>query len=357
MKVLLISHFPLEGSGSGVYTKNIAKNLVNTGNEVYIIFPENTTKIEGIEGATLKPVYFKKAEEIAGQLPFNFPCFTTHPRSDSTFADLNEMQLEMYVEAFKVAIEEAIQIFNPDIIHTGHIWVLSEIASRYDIPTIITSHGTDIIGYNALPKYRNYAKQAVERCNKIITISDSNYEEVLKIFPNAVNKVEKILNGYDKNIFYKKEFYKKEILHEILGINDTFENIILFTGRLVEVKGVDKLLEAAKIYETEDILTIIAGDGILREQLEKQAEELRLKNVKFIGNKPQEILNRLYNIADLSVLSSRYEAFGLVVIEALACGTPVVAVDIDVMKSFMKIKPINLQYYIIYLIFPVAYCR
>ena len=110
----------------------------------------------------------------------------------------------------------------------------------------------------------------------------------------------------------------------------------MYSGRLVKIKGVDILLKAAKKYEKDDILTLIVGGGILNKKLQEQALELNLKNVIFLGNKPQILLNKLYNIADVTVLCSRYEAFGLVVVESLACGTPVVVSDLDTMKDFMK---------------------
>ena len=64
MKILLINHFPLEGSGSGVYTKNIAKSLTKRGNEVCIIMPENTKNYNLVEGVKLHPVYFTGKEKI-----------------------------------------------------------------------------------------------------------------------------------------------------------------------------------------------------------------------------------------------------------------------------------------------------
>lgn len=337
MKVLLISHFPLAGSGSGFYTKNIAKSLVSLGHSVCIIMPENTTQIEGIPGVELRPVFFKKDEEIDGALPFNFPCFTTHPRSNLTYNDLSEEQLDIYKNVFKDAIQNAIKEFKPDIIHSGHIWILSDIATKFDIPTVITSHGTDIIGYNAWDEFRKYFINAIKGCSKIITISDSNNENVLKAVPDAKDKIVQIRNGYDQNIFKKEEYNKTEILKSI-GIEKEYKNIVLFSGRLVQVKGVDILLQAAKMYDKEDVLTIIVGDGILRNELEQLSKDLDLKNVKFTGSKDQFTLNKLYNIADASVLSSRYEGFPLVVIESLACGTPLVCTDIDSMKNFMNEK-------------------
>lgn len=335
MRILLISHFPLVGSGSGFYTKNIAKSLVKLGHEVCVIISENTTEIEKIEGVTIEPVLFNNDNFIDNSLPFNFPCFTTHPRSNITFDELDNKELKIYEESFEKKIEETIRTFKPDVINAQHIWIVSSIASKFNIPTIITSHGTDIIGYNSWNRFRKYSKEAVERCNKIITISESNNEQVTKIFNKAQEKVVCISNGYDQETFYKKSYNKEKILKQI-GINEVYKNVLLFSGKLVEVKGVDILLRAAKIYEKEDILTIICGEGVLHEELEKLAKHLNLKNVVFIGNQSQKMLNKLYNIADATILSSRYEGLPLTVLESLACGTPVVVTDIDSMKKFMK---------------------
>ncbi len=335
MKVLLVSHFPLAGSGSGFYTKNIAKSLAKSGHSVCIIIPENTAQIEHVEGVTIKPVFFEKDEDINNMLPFNFPCFTTHPRSTVTFNQLDEEQLEMYKDVFKRTIENTIKEFKPDIIHSQHIWILSDIASKYNIPTVITSHETDIIGYKAWERFHKYSENAVERCSKIITISNSNNEQVLAAFPKAKNKVIQVRNGYDQNVFYNRIYDKKEILKEI-GINNEYKKIVLFSGKLVRIKGVDILLKAAKKYEDGNTLTIIAGDGILLKDLKKQVQELQLKDVVFIGNQTQQNLNKLYNIADVLAVPSRVEGFGLVAVEALACGTPVVATNQGGMTDFIN---------------------
>lgn len=335
MRVLLINQFPLQGGGSGIYTKNLAKSLKDSGHKVQIIIPENTTKIEQIEGVKVNPVFFKYKEEIPGQLPFNFPCFTTHPRSIFTFGQLTEEQLNKYENAFKAKIREVVNTFKPDIIHSGHVWILSSIATEFNIPTIISSHGTDIIGYDSWKQFHRYCSNAVEKCENIVTISESNNKQVLQRFPYAKDKTITIINGYDQEIFSRKKYDKQLILNK-LGINNKYDNIVLLSGRLVQVKGIDILLKAAKIYEKENIVTLIAGEGILHAELEKLAKDLKLKNVFFLGAKTQNELNELYNIADVTVLSSRYEGLALVVIEALACGTPVVVTNIEAMNGFMK---------------------
>ena len=91
MKVLLINHFPLEGSGSGTYTKNIALHLRKRGHEVAVIFPENQP-FPMLPGIQMHPVMFSKGKVQRDELPFNFPCFTTHPqRSEEHTSELQSL--------------------------------------------------------------------------------------------------------------------------------------------------------------------------------------------------------------------------------------------------------------------------
>lgn len=326
MRILIINHFPLAGSGSGVYTMNVAKSLRNKGNEVCIIMPENTLNYEKPEGIKLHPVFFKDKEEIDGQLPFNFPCFTTHPRSLLNFYDLTKEQMDMYISAFKNAIDEEVREFKPEIIHGQHIWILSSLGAGYDIPLVVTAHGTDLIGHNKSDKFHAYSNKAADEAKKIVTISENNNDLVLSTFKSAKGKTVLLKNGYDNNVFYPEKYDKKEVLKS-LGIDKEYKNVVSFVGKLTEIKGVDVLLKAAKIYEDEDTLTLIAGNGELFDSLNNLAKELGLKNVKFLGNQNHQTLRSIYNIADVSTVPSRSEAFGLVAIEALACGVPVIGTN------------------------------
>lgn len=202
MRILLMNHFPLTGSGSGVYTQNIADSLVKKGHEVCIIMPENenVTKQDKVK---IHPVYFNNGNNIEGELPFNFPCFTTHPRSTTTFYNLTEEELNQYINAFQKALEEEIMTFNPDIIHAGHIWLLPGIAANYNIPLIITAHGTDLIGYQETDRYKKVAEHAAASAENIITISKENSDLVSACFPFAKEKTVLIPNGYNSdNIYY-----------------------------------------------------------------------------------------------------------------------------------------------------------
>jgi len=324
MKILLINHFPLAGSGSGVYVKNIAESLVKIGHEVCIIIPENTRNIKEINGVKIHPVYFKREEIIEGQLEFNFPCMDPHPRSNFFYEDMTDLQVKQYEIAFKSAVEQEIIEFNPDVIHAQHIWIISSVLEEYNIPIIITSHGSDIMGYKQSEKFHKHFEKAAKDCKKIITISNHNKEEVNAILSEYKNKVITISNGYDKNVFYREKCDKKEVLNSF-NIEKEYDKIVCFAGRLAKNKGVDVLLNSARIYDKENVLTIIVGDGNEYDILYPMTEELGLKNVVFLGDRTHEELRKIYSISDVCAVPSREEAFGLVALEAIACGVPVVA--------------------------------
>lgn len=326
MRILMLNHFPLSGSGSGVYVDNIAKSLVQRGHQVCIIMPENTTEIAHSDNIKIHPVFFKREEIIDGQLDFNFPCMDPHPRSNFLFDNMTDSQINQYVQAFKKAIEEEILEFKPDVIHAQHIWIISGLLKEYNIPYIITSHGAEFITYRKTNMFDKYGVSAVDGCKRIIAISDDNIEDIVNKFTSSQDKIVYIKNGYNSQDFYEKSLNKKEVL-ERFSIDKNFEKIVLFVGRVSKMKGLDTLFKAAKIYEKENVLTVIAGDGEYRDELYNLKMELNLQNIVFLGNRAQKDLNDLYNVADVLVLPSRKEALPLVAIEALACGTPAVVTN------------------------------
>ncbi len=337
MKILMINHFPLAGSGSGTYTKNLAVHLAERGHEVTIVLPENTTDYLTPPGVRLHPVYFTPEEGIPAvppqnALPFNFPCFTSHPRSTVAFDSLSPGEMEQYVRAFSGAIREEVEQNRPDVIHGQHVWILSSLAADLGVPLVLTAHGTDLIGYDKWPYLRSYAAKAMGACEAVIAISRDNAALVAERFPDEADKLVRMRNGYDPSIFFAADLTREDVLTPY-GVEPDFyegKKIVLFAGKLAHVKGVDILLEAVKRYEDQDpkSVTLIVGDGDVRSELEAQAKALNLKTVRFLGNVLQPALCRLYNAADVSVVPSRSEGFGLVAVEAMACGIPVVASDV-----------------------------
>ncbi len=144
--------------------------------------------------------------------------------------------------------------------------------------------------------------------------------------------------GVDADTFQPRP--KPEELFKQFNLNPTKETL-LFVGGLDKAhyfKGVPILLDALVKLQygyKKDLQVIIAGDGDLRPQFEERARITKLSSVRFVGHVDDEMLPYVYNMADLFVLPSinRGEAFGLVLLEAMASGVPVIATDLPGAKQ------------------------
>jgi glycosyltransferase involved in cell wall biosynthesis len=329
MRVLIPNHFPLEGSGSGIYTLNVARELVNKGHNALVITPAHELQLGypfEIRSILFSPGDSSKPDNR--RLPFNFPCFTTHPRSTTTYGDLDEDQRAAYIEAFQDATEAAVKEWTPEVIHAQHLWVTAYAASKTGIPYMITAHGTDLMGFTRYPNWQEIALEGARGAHAVIAISHQVAEDVTDLYGIPQASVRLIMNGFDESIFRRMVVDRGEVLQAV-GISDPPKTLISFVGKLTEFKGVDVLLEAAADYESilDGVMTLIIGDGELHDDLIEQADQLALQNVHFLGHQAQSMVARLFNTADVSVVPSRVEPFGLVAIEAMACGTPVIATN------------------------------
>jgi glycosyltransferase involved in cell wall biosynthesis len=142
----------------------------------------------------------------------------------------------------------------------------------------------------------------------------------------VAEKTSLIMNAVDLCRF-RPDAETRRAMRERAGVGAA-EVALLFVGRIEEIKRVDRVLDAMKLLRDDErgFRLFLAGDGTMRCRLEEEAAAAGLSSrVTFLGRIPHDELFRYYNMADLLVLPSEMEGAPMVVLESLACGTPVVA--------------------------------
>lgn len=186
------------------------------------------------------------------------------------------------------------------------------------IPYIVTGHGGDITSINNVLMKRLKVR-ALKKARYITVVSDVLNGFVQNLYPNKKTSV--ISMGCDLSRFTPEKRIENYF-------HQNGKKVILFVGRLVEIKGTAYLIQAMKYIE--NAVLIIVGKGDLEEELRVQAKELGDK-VMFWGAKTHQELPAVYASADVFVVPSvttdegAKEGFGLVILEAMASGLPVVA--------------------------------
>ena len=233
-----------------------------------------------------------------------------------------------------------------DLIHS-HYWLSGlagkRVQQRWGIPHIMGFHTLGAVK-NAIgigedePELRiNAEKELVKDCHRIIASTKKEKEDLIYYYDAAPETISVIPCGVNLDLFRP---IKREIARCHLGLNG--ESIILFVGRIVPLKGIDNLLKAMAYMERKRRikLVVIGGDEHSQaemQRLENLSQSLKIdESVTFLGLVKQEMLPFFYSAADVCVVPSYYESFGLVVLESLACGTPVVATKVGGAESVIR---------------------
>jgi glycogen(starch) synthase len=222
-----------------------------------------------------------------------------------------------------------------DVVH-GHDWLVAvagdHLAKRFRCPLVVTIHATEYgrhqgwVDKHPQSHIHGVEKWMANRAERVITCSAYMREHVSDIYGLDEGRVEVIPNGIDPTDLVPVD--------DLETLRSRFarpsEKLVLLVGRLVYEKGFQLALEALPplIERVGDVRFLVAGSGTAEQELRDQATELGLDHHgTFLGWIGDDVLHSLYRIADLTVVPSIYEPFGLVALEAMASGCPCLVAD------------------------------
>ncbi|WP_028992026.1 glycosyltransferase family 4 protein [Thermoanaerobacter thermocopriae] len=205
--------------------------------------------------------------------------------------------------------------------HHGPLFYKNQIITIHDLLPIHFNYKDSLQRILQTNYFKFILPQIIGRAKKIITISDCTKSDIIKYFNVQEEKIVKIYNGYDKNLFFPRNSARSYIYGKY-----KIEDYILAVGASYPHKNYDNLIKAITLALDKNIKLIIAGGkDEYRNYLKKLAKELNLVDrVLFINYVPQKDLPYLYSAAKCLVYPSLYEGFGLPPLEAMACGCPVI---------------------------------
>jgi len=325
MKILMLTweYPPRIVGGIARVVHDLSKRLIKDGHEVTVV-----TYKEG------NVPYF---EDDKGVKVYRVDNYMINPNN---FIDwIMQMNFNLLAKANELIDREG----KFDVIH-AHDWLVAYAAkalkSSYDIPIVATIHATEA-GRNSgihdeTQRYINDTEWMLTyEANEVIV--NSNYMkcelqrnfglpfEKINVIPNGVNLT--MYSGIEKDYDFRRNYAADN------------EKIILYAGRLVYEKGVQYLIGAMpKILQNyNDAKLVIAGKGGMIDELKSQVEYLGLGNkVYFTGYMDHKSLCKLYKCADIAVFPSTYEPFGIVALEGMLAGNPIVVSDIGGLNEIVE---------------------
>ena len=335
MRTLILSweYPPLIEGGLARHVRKLAEGLAARGVDVHVL----------ARGREESP-----AEEDAGGVLIHRVREPERPRDLGEFvAWIEHMNADMLAAGVELGDR-----FDFDIVH-GHDWLVASagdhLAKRFRAPLVVTIHATEFgrhqgfVDEHPQSYIHGVERWMATRAERVITCSSYMREHVSDVFGLDETRVAVIPNGIDPS-----ELVPVDDLDTLRGrFAAPAEKLVLLVGRLVYEKGFQIALEAlpALIERIGAVRFLVAGSGTAEEELRAQASQLGLDaHGSFLGWIGDDVLHSLYRIADLTVVPSIYEPFGLVALEAMASGCPCLVADTGGLREVVPNEDVGLRF-------------
>ncbi|HEU4978217.1 MAG TPA: glycosyltransferase family 4 protein [Solirubrobacteraceae bacterium] len=341
-RVLILSweYPPIVEGGLARHVRKLAEALVRDGHAAVHVLTR---------GRRTEPP--DPAEEVRAGVRVHRVPETAMPRDLDAFVAWIEGMNEHMLAAGRTLLER--QSF--DVVH-GHDWLVAgaagALAAEAGVPYLTTVHATEYGRHQGWVEkhpqsYIHGAERAmVRRAEHVVACSHYMRGHVADVFGVAEAKVTVIPNGIDPGDLVPVD--------DLEALRARFaaphERLVLLIGRLVYEKGFQLALEALGgrggiIGRVPGVRFLVAGSGTHEAELKRQAHRLGLqRHGTFMGWIGDDVLHSLYRIADLCVVPSIYEPFGLVALEAMASGCPCIVADTGGLREVVPTSDVGLRF-------------
>ncbi|MFA7165351.1 MAG: glycosyltransferase family 4 protein [Desulfoplanes sp.] len=330
MKILhLLSQRP-DSTGSGIYVQAVMKEAAERGyaNALVTGVPREYCVPEPVHSMCAADVYPVRFEQ---DVPFPVVGMSdVMPYASTRFCDLGKDQIRDYEQCFAHVLEQSVEKYAPDIIHSNHLWLLTALACRMfpDIPVVASCHGSDLRQFRQCTPLQERVCTGCASLAGVMALSCEQKATIADVYGLGEDSIAVTGAGFNEKLFVPS------------GHRGGYSPVhIVYAGKLSRAKGVPWLLRACETLN-ENFVLHIAGSGCGREEQEIQALAGHLGNrVTMHGSLSQKDLAALLGRAHLFVLPSFFEGLPLVLFEALACGCALVATRLPGIEEIFKELP------------------
>jgi D-inositol-3-phosphate glycosyltransferase len=318
-----------DGGGMNVYVRELSSAFARLGHEV--------------------DVYTRRDDPLARDTVLVEPGFRVHHVTAGPATPLEREQFPLYVDEFTDSVATSFRCTGtPDAIHANY-WLSGlsghRLKHELDIPLIMTFHTLERVKadtFEAESEERAKQEAAIFACaDAVLASCDVEAEQIVRFYDASPSRVHVVPLGIQHAFFAPG--YRPQA-RRALGI-DPEATMLLFVGRVQALKGVDLALETLielRRRGSNALLAIIGGPsgGDGRETLarlhERVAQAGVIDRVSFVAPQAHQLLSTWMRAADVTLVPSRSESFGLVALESSGCGTPVVASDVGGLKTLIE---------------------
>ncbi len=310
MPVVGITCYPDQG-GSGVVATELGLNLARHGCEVHFITSSLPFRLRSYG----KNIFFHKVE-----MP-EYPVFRNSPYTLSLATAMHDVALKFDLDIFHVHYA---------IPHTAAAFLAREMLQPTPLKIITTLHGTDITLVGQEPSFFPMTRFLIEKSDAVTAVSGFLKEETIKVF-GVGQDIKVIPNFIDSRVFRPLEDESLRLKYAPHG-----EKLLLHASNFRQVKNVPAVIEVFdKVQQKHNVRLLLVGDGPEMPSIREMVKHRNLQQkVDFLG--PEDHLEKILPVAHVLLLPSLHESFGLVALEAMACGVVPVMTSVGGAGEFIN---------------------